>query len=217
MKFRSIRRKQILILFLGILSFLFFTKATHAQKFQVSVFGGLNHLFEYGSEDDYVLGENDFPVTPSHTSANFGVAFAYFFTDNLGLELDGRYTLSSKVTLLDPSDQDTVEIDTAKHYALTLNFIYRFLSDSFRPYIVAGGGIDKLLTKEETYTSEYGYEIVLEAPEKTVDLVVNVGAGIQYFIKPNLGAKFDFRYVLIFDDPNNLSSLNFAFGAFFIF
>jgi len=143
------------MLFIFILAFIVSGGFAQHKKFQFSVFGGLNHVFEYGSEDDYEMGENNFPVTPAHTSGNFGAAFAYFFTANIGLELDGRYTLSSKVTLEDPADQDTVEINTSKHYSVTLNFIYQFLSGNLKPYLVVGGGIDKLLAKGETYTSEY--------------------------------------------------------------
>ena len=44
-----------------------------AEKYQVSLFVGMNHIPQYGSADDYVLGENDFPVTPAHTPPNFGI------------------------------------------------------------------------------------------------------------------------------------------------
>jgi len=184
------------------------------RKFQVTIFAGMNHVFEFGSVDDYVLGENDFPVTPAHTPANMGMAFAYFFTNNIGVELDGRYTLSSKVTLEDPSDQDTVKIDTSRHYSVTLNFIINFLRGKFRPYLVAGGGVDKLLTKDETYTSEYGYEIDFLAPKKTSDPVAQVGAGVCYYLAQSLGIRLDFRYVIIFDEPDNISNLNIVFGLF---
>jgi len=212
--FRKFRLKALI---LGIFSFCFLTTNVHAQKVQLSVFGGWNHVFEYGSEDNYVLGENDFPVTPAHTPFNFGMTLGIFFTDNIGVELDGRYALSSKVILKDPSDQDTVEIDTAKHYAITLNFVYRFLNSRFRPYFLAGGGIDKLLAKDETYTTEYGYDIEVLAPEKTTDAIANIGAGIQFFILSNLGARLDVRYIIIFDDPDNQNNLNLTLGLFFKF
>lgn len=187
------------------------------KKFQVYLFGGLNHVLEYGSKEGYVLGENDFPVTPAHTPASLGAAVAVFFTNNIGVELDGRYTLSSKLTLQDPSDQDAVEIDSAKHYTITLNLVYQLLSGKFRPYVVAGGGMDKLLAEEETYTSEYGYEIEFLAPEETIDPVANLGAGIQYFINENLKGRLDFRYVLIFDDLENVNNLNIVAGVCFSF
>jgi outer membrane beta-barrel protein len=189
----------------------------HAQKFQFSIFGGFNFVFEYGSENDYALGENDFPVTPAHTPLVLGTSLAYFFTDNLGLELDWRYVLSSQVTLEDPSDLDTVEIDSSKHYSLTLNLLYQFMSGKLRPYVLAGGGFDKLLAKGATYTSEYGFEITLEAPEKTLDAVANFGAGLNYFVSDSVALKLDVRYVMIFADPNNVKNLSAVVGLSFRF
>ncbi|MFP4081735.1 MAG: outer membrane beta-barrel protein [Candidatus Aminicenantes bacterium] len=177
----------------------------------------MNHHFPYGSEQDYVLGENDFPVTPGHTPFNWGAALAVLLGDNIGVELDGRYTLSSRLTLKDPSDQDTVEIDSSKHYAITLNFIYRFFEGRIRPYILAGGGIDKLLADPKTYASEYGYEIEFLPPEKTTDPVVNIGAGTLFSLSPRLGVRLDVRYTIIFADPQNVNSLNATAGLLFGF
>lgn len=193
------------------------TGTAYAQKFQFSVFGGINHVFEYGSEDDFILGENHFPVTPAHTPPTFGASLTFFFSENLGLEMDWRYVFSSKVTLVDPSDQDTVEIDSSKHYSLILNLLYQFMSGKFKPYVVAGGGFDNLSAEDATYTSEYGFAITLEAPEKTLDAVANFGAGLNYFVSDNLGLKLDVRYVMIFADPNNVNNLSAVVGLSFRF
>jgi outer membrane protein W len=188
-----------------------------AKKFQISLFGGLNQVLEYGSEDEYLMGENDFPVTPSHTPFSFGTAFAYSLTKNIALELEVRFALSSQVTLVDPSDQDTVEVNTSSHISGTLNFLYHFLNGRIRPYIVFGGGIDKILAKDETYTSDYGYEVKFIAPEKTIDPVAQAGGGIHYLLSQNAGARLDLRYELIFDEPNNINSLNLTLGFFLRF
>ena len=188
--------------------------ALYAQKFQVSLFGGFNHVFQYGSEEDYSIGENDFPVTPAHNPLGLGGAFGYLLTKRITVELDGRYTFSSSVTLIDPSDQDSVDVDTSKHYSLTLNVIYHFMKGKFKPYVTAGGGIDKLLAEDKTYTSAYGYEIEMIAPpsSETWDPLANVGAGIQYLISPQMGMRLDVRYILIFDSPNNIHHLNAVLG-----
>jgi len=217
MKIGRFRKIWLAGLLFGYLAVFCFVPKAYAQRLQVSLSGGWNRVFEYGSEDDYVLGENDFPVTPAHTPFNFGAALALFFTDKIGVELDGRYALSSKVTLVDPSDQDILEIDSAKHYSITLNFVYRFLEGRLRPYVLVGGGIDKLLSKEETYISEYGFQIEFLPPEKTIDPIANIAAGVQFFIRSRLGARFDLRYSIIFDDPDNQNSLNVTFGLFFCF
>ncbi len=208
--------RKILLLFF-ILALLSCFALGGENKFQFSIFGGINNVFKYGSENDYVMGENDFPVTPAHKPASFGASIGYFFTDNIGIELDGRYYLSSNVTLEDSSDQDTVEVDTSRHYSMTLNLFYQLSGGNFRPYLVVGGGFDKLSAKDEMYTSEYGYEIEFIALEKTTDLLAQVGGGIQYFLSSSAGAKLDVHYVLIFDDPDNISSLSIMAGAFIRF
>ena len=194
--------------------FLIFSLFAGAQEFQLAFSGGINHVFEYGSLDDYAPGENDFPVTPAHTSSCFGLGFSYFFTGSLGIEVDGRYFLSSHVTLVDPSDDDTVDYTTGKHLAMTVNFVYRFSKGNFKPYFVLGGGIDKLFTKNTIYTSAYGYEIEFTAPDKTLDPTADIGGGMQYLFRPNIGARLDARYIIIFAKPDNISSLNIMAGAF---
>ena len=184
------------------------------QEIQLSFSGGVNYVFDYGSLDDYAPGENDFPVTPAHASPCFGLGFSYFFTGSLGIEVDGCYYLSSKVTLTDPSDDDTVDYTTGKHLSMTLNFVYRYAVGNFRPFLVIGGGMDKLFTKDKTYTSAYGYEIEFTAPDKSLDPMVNIGGGIQYLFRPNVGARVDVRYMIIFAKPDNVSSLNLMVGVF---
>lgn len=208
--------RKIFSLFL-ILAYLSGFAFGEENKLQLSIFGGINNVFKYGSEDDYVMGENDFPVNPAHTPPSFGACFAYFFKNNIGIELEARYTLTSKVTLQDPSDQDTVKINTSKHYSITLNFFYQFLRGNFRPYLILGGGIDKLLGKGETYTSEYGFEIEFLVPERTIDPLVHAGGGIRYFVGKKIGVRLDIRYVVIFNDPNNVNSLYLMSGAFLRF
>jgi len=217
MKNRIKHEKRAKVILFGLISLVLLIQPALAKKCQVSLFVGMNHVFEYGAEEDYILGENDFPVTPAHTPPNFGAAFALYIKDNIVLELDWRYTLSSKVTLLDPSDQDEVEIDSSKHHALTLNFIYRFLRGNIEPYIVVGGGLDKFLAKDKTYITKYDFEVDLLAPEKTIDPIANFGAGVQFFVRPNIGIRLDLRYVMIFAEPDTLSGLNGVAGVTFSF
>lgn len=187
------------------------------KKLQVSIFAGMNHVFEYGSENDYIPGTNDFPVTPTHSPPSFGAAFAFFFTAYLGIELNTMYILSSKLTLVDPSDLDKVNVDSSKHYSVTLNIMYLFLEGNFRPYFGAGGGIDKIMAKDEILTSEYGNEITFIPPERKTSLIAQVRAGIQYSFSKRLGLLMDIRYAVIFDDPYNVNSINLTFGAFLRF
>lgn len=198
-------------------AFLTLSLSAGGQEYDLSLMGGINYVIKYGSEEDYSPGENDFPVTPAHISPCFGSGFSYFFTDVLGIEVDGWYYLGSKVTLTDPSDDDTVEYTTGQHLAMTLNFVYRYKMGNFKPYFIVGGGMDKLFTKGKTYTSAYGYKIEFTAPDKTLDPMANIGGGIRFLFRPNMGVRVDARYIIIFAKPDNISSLNIMAGAFMKF
>ncbi|WP_304511815.1 hypothetical protein [Desulfobacula sp.] len=103
---------KIWSIFLGLLFILFFSSSafTQERKNQVTIIAGLNYIFEYGSEADYMAMGNDFPVTSSHNTPTFGISYTRFFSKKIGFEVDFRYLLSSKVTLIDPSDNDEIEI-----------------------------------------------------------------------------------------------------------
>lgn len=193
------------------------TARANTQTLQISVFGGWSHIFESGSEADYSLGANDFPVNPAHTPIQLGAALGFFLSDHIGIELDYRYFLSSRVTLVDPSDQDTVEIDTGQHYTLTFNLIYRVLYSRLSPYVLVGGGFDNLLAEDENYVSEFGFDIEFMAPEKKTKGAVNIGCGVTFLALPKLGARLDVRYSLIFEDPDYQKGLGVAFGLAYTF
>lgn len=187
------------------------------KKFQFSLFGGISPIFEYGSVEDYSLGENDFPVTPSHAPPYFGLSFSYFFAKSVKAELDWRYVLSSKIILSDPSDDDTVEIDTSKQYFTSLNVVYQCFQCKFRPYFLVGGGINKLLAEAGTYISEYGYEIEWGIPGKTTALFTQFGGGLDVFLSSSFGVLADVRFVYLFTEPDNVLSLFAGIGAYFLF
>ncbi len=208
---------RMILLLLGIFCVFCLPQKIYAQKFKFSVFGGVNHIFTYGSDKDYVFGENDFPVTPSHTPFNFGAALSVFVTDRIEVELDGRYTLSSQIALTDPSDNDTVTIDSSKHYSFTLNFLYRFMEGKVGPYLVLGGGVDKLLGEDKTYVTDYGWDVEFLAPEGALDFVADLGGGVYYSLGSHLGIRVDLRYVLIFSEPDRLGGLNGVLGFSFLF
>lgn len=203
----------IFILFLALLG------SAQKENAQVSVFGGINYHREYGTIDDYVPGENDFPIMPAHSPFNFGFAVSYFVTRHIGIEVDGRLTSSSKVTLTDPSDQDTLEIDSPKHFSMTINLIYRIVDRRLSPYLIVGGGFDRISVKEQTYMSAYGFKVTPKAlsEDEKFDPLFQIGTGVQYSIINNLGIRMDFRYIRIFDEPNHVITLNTVFGLFFKF
>jgi hypothetical protein len=190
------------------------------EKNQITGFAGLNYILQYGSAEDYVLGENDFPVTPAHAISTLGFSYARFFSGSMAVEVDFRYNLSTKVNLEDPSDGDRAEVEIAKHYTITGNILYQLTTGDFVPYVTAGAGVDMLSgAEDQTIISELGYEVTLEAPAKKNDFVVNAGAGINYFINPTFGIRFDARYLIILktDDHPLINSFNVVGGIVYKF
>lgn len=204
-------------LFVVLLVFLNGFSAAEDLRFQLALGGGFSHIFEYGSETDYVQGENDFPVTPAHTPLFFGLSFSYFLTGTLKLELDGRYAFGSKITLVDPSDADSVEVDTAAQSFVSLNICYQCSRCNFRPYLLVGGGVNRIGVKEKTYTTEYGYEIDCLAPDKKTALMLQMGWGLDVAIRAALGVRLDVRFYYLFAESDNIPILFAGVGAYYLF
>jgi outer membrane protein W len=187
------------------------------KRFELSLFGGVSPVFAYGSSDDYVAGSNDFPVTPAHTPANFGAAFTYYLGARLGVELRGEYTLAVPMTLSDPSDQDTVSIKSGEHLAASLNLLWELSGSRIRPYVVLGGGADKLSDSTVTALSQNGYDVTFAPQDKTLNFFANAGGGLRYMVSPSLGFDIDLRYRLLFGDPDTTHGLIVGAGVFWKF
>jgi hypothetical protein len=187
------------------------------KRFQLTLFGGANRVFAYGSTDDYLAGSNDFPVTPAHTPTSFGGSLTYFLGGRLGIELRGEYALASSLSLTDPSDQDTVSIKSAKRMAASLNAVWELSAGRLRPYLVFGGGVDKISGDLVYAVSGYGYDVTFAPPDKTLSLFANAGAGLRWMASASLGAQVDVRYRALFGDPGMIHNLNASAGIFWKF
>lgn len=162
-----------------------------------------NFIASVGDEFDYELGENEFPLVSSHQ--NYGAGFGITFGKEAFFGIEGHYNLSGKVTLTDPSDNDTVEVDTYKYVSgfLTIGFnIVR--SRSMRLYINGGGGISYYLDAKETksYVSRLGIETEVEPPDKKYPLAGFGGVGLEIYISQSSGILFSGRYLFVdVEDP----------------
>ncbi len=199
-------------IFVFSLIILFVSFSLKAQKLSVFLGGGFNFMSSYGSIDDYIAGENDFPVTPSHKGGMLSFSADYRLFGNFGFMLSGNYYLSSSVELSDPSDGDTVNIDTSPHFGVSLNLFYSLDSGIIKSFFYIGGGFDKLFSEDKVYTSNYGYEIVFLSPEKTVDPLFNVGGGVDINVFTIVYMRLKAAYTMIFSEPATIKSMSFALG-----
>ena len=139
---------------------------------------------------------------------------------NFVFEADVRFHLSSSLTLEDPSDGDMISLDSSQHITLTGNLYYRFSLDKIVPYVLIGAGIDALTgTKDQTLTSELGYEITVFSPAKKSSPVLNIAVGCLFPLNQKLDLRADIRYVRIFgsEDLASINSINAVIGAVFNF
>lgn len=190
--------------------------AAQTPRSYLTVFGGIHRHLAAGTVEEYVFGENDFPVIPAHNGYLFGFSYLGALGKMIGLEIDARYIGSTNVVLEDPSDGDTIEVKAGPHAPLTANFLFLPLAGRIRPYLAAGGGVDIFLGKGGTYTSRYGYEIVIPEPtsKERFDAEAHLGAGAFIAIGKKWGVRLDSRYVWIFDDGDTIGGISLAAGLF---
>jgi len=208
------------IIILSVILIIVSSQSAFAQhkKHYISIVAGITCVPDYGSEDDYVPAENDFPVTPPHFPFTFGLSYTYFFTRSIGAGVDYRHFGSNKLILEDPVGKDELEMKSLSHSSLTANFVYRNPRKRFSDYVFAGIGIDTVpASREEILRTKIGYEVILAAAPGTSDFQFNAGVGFEYLITAKIGAKMDIRYAYILAKPDNVHSLQFTWGSFMLF
>jgi hypothetical protein len=166
------------------------------------VFGKASFFSSSGSIDDYEVGVNEFPLVSSYQ--NYGVGFGLTFGKTLFAGIEGHYNFSGKVTLTDPVDPDTVEVNTYKYasgiFTLGVNFVR---SQSIRLYINGGGGFRYTLESEPmSYISEQGIDVRVDPPEKKFLLEAFGGLGIEVYFSKSTGVLLNGRYSFVnAEDP----------------
>jgi hypothetical protein len=174
-------------------------------KLQFSLQGGLNLFAQNGTDGDYVAGSNDFPTVPAYQSQSFGLGFAVFTSRSFSLGLDVRYGLSTQVDLRDPSDGETITVDTPENLIAVLNFRKHFpLARRFSLVVSLGGGVQNLAVKEKEYVSSLGSRIIITRPEKTVSPLAAGGIGLQAMLNRSLGLIFDLQALYVFREKEQM-------------
>jgi len=197
--------KAIRVLVLVLIFFLINSDSAFGDN-RLYFFGIGNFIREAGGASDYEAGTNDFPISSSHQTFGFGAGFSkdfgHFF---LGPEIS--YNLNGTTILTDPSDNDTVNINTYKFVSLFFNLGFNLVnSDLLRLYINGGGGVNYTLNADSrTYTSQMGYETQISPPDRKFPLSVFGGTGLDFKISPNLSIILSGRYqYIVFKQPQTM-------------
>ena len=194
-------RKTLLVLLFVALASIFVRADTDFY-----LFGRGNFIHSIGDESDYREGENDFPLASSHQTYGLGGGVSYS-KGMIAVGLEVNYNLSGKTTLTDPSDSDTVKIDTYRNLAcyltLGLNLIKR---PNIQFFINGGGGVSSTLgTRAKIYTSRLGYETRIEPPEKKYHFSGFGGVGFELFFSSRGGLLLSGRYLYVaFEQPQTM-------------
>lgn len=162
-----------------------------------SVFGKVNFIAATGLESDYEVGVNEFPFVSAYQ--NLGIGFGLTFGETFFAGIEGHYNLSGKVTLTDPVDPDTVEVDTYKYASGLIIFGFNLVNNQrVRLYLNGGAGVRYNLENEiKSYVSENGYLTEVDPPDKRSILEGFGGAGLEVYLSRNSGLMLNGRYVYV--------------------
>ena len=169
----------------------------------------MNFVRAAGNESDYEVGVNEFPLAAAHTTHGFGAGISSDYGD-MFFGLETHFNLGGTATLTDPSDNDTVDIDTYKYisglFIVGFNIVH---TSRVRLFIQGGGGVSYTLdAKTKIYTSREDYETQIDPPDNKFPVSALVGGGIELDFSDRVGLLFISRYeYLAFDQPQSKISV----------
>jgi hypothetical protein len=179
--------------------------AAGKKNSRIALLGGLNMFAAIGSDSDYVAGENDFPVTPSYQAPAVGLRLTFAGSRRMAWGLDIRYGLAGTVDRRDPSDNETVSVDTPQNLTAVLVAQGTIdLTDQLSLLLMLGGGAEYRLASEKTFTSSLGNKIVVGKPDKPFSPLAVAGLGLQYMFGDNFGVLAEARLAYAVRTPSQM-------------
>jgi hypothetical protein len=210
------KNKVLNVLFILFVVSSLFSLETHAQEEKEKsasfmLIGTLAMVQEIGSNADYVPGENDFPITPSHIEYGGGLGLMFNFSKLLAFQLTGEYLLGAEVEKVDPSDMELYTYRTYDNINVLASLLIKF-GRKTRFFVTAGGGMNILMPYEDKEeTGSLGSIILIEAPEKKTNPMALFGGGVIF--KTGRGFfKVEALYSMIFDYDKNSILIRVGFG-----
>lgn len=193
-----------------------FSPETYAQEkkeksISFMLLGSLAMVQEMGNNADYIPGENDFPITPSHIEYGGGLGILFNFSKLLSLQLTGEYLSGAEVDKVDPSDMESYTYRTYNNINVLASLLIKF-GRKKRFFVTVGGGMNILMPyKDKEETGSLGSIILIEAPEKKTNPMALFGGGVIF--KMGRGFfKVETLYSMIFDYDKNSIFIRLSIG-----
>lgn len=181
------------------------------KKVVILINGLLEYTLKSGSDSDYIPGENDFPITPSHTGFGLGCGLMINLSDRIALQVAGEYLLGSDVEKTDPSDGETVKYRTYDNINLLSSLMVCFGTDH-QFFFSCGGGFNILNPYEEKEVEgSLGSLIIISTPDSKINLMARIGGGVIFPLKKSF-LKIEALYNLIFNCGKNSILLRLGIG-----
>lgn len=170
----------------------------------LTLFGSYNIFLSSGSASDYVVGENEFPITDSHDTFGVGVSFNTRLSGAVFGGIEAAYNVKSTAVIRDPSDNDSAEINTYPHALVFATLGYRFLEqflwgNKISWFARVGTGMYYLpgTHSTESYTTANNYLLEIEPAGKKIGFAGFVGAGAEINVYRNFWIVLSGRYLYI--------------------
>jgi hypothetical protein len=181
------------------------------KKTYILVHGVFNLAQEMGSNDEYVPGENDFPVTPAHNEYGVGCGVMVNLSNKFAIRLSGDYLQGAEVEKEDPSDGETIMYRTYNNINVLGSVIFKF-GGKTRFFISCGAGINILSPyADKEVAGSLGSIIMLRAPDSKTNPMASFGGGVILNMKKII-FKIEALYTKIFKYQKNSILLRLGFG-----
>lgn len=183
------------------------------KRLHFVVSGMLYSQFEMGSDADYLPGENDFPVTPSHLGFGVGMGFIFDVSKTVSLQVSADYVLGAEVKKIDPSDSEFFIYKTYNTVNFLAGGMLKLSGSKIRPFLSAGGGLCMLMPYDDREDSaSAGSIIIIEAPEKKTYPMFMVGGGVLIGLKTTGFIKIELLYTRVSDYDRNALFLKLGYA-----
>jgi hypothetical protein len=181
------------------------------KKVVILINGLLGYNLKAGSDNDYIPGENDFPMTPAYTGLGLGCGLMFNLSDRIALRVTGDYILGSEVEKKDPSDDETVKYRTYDSINILGGMIYRF--GIKQRFFASGGAGFNILNPYADKEAEgsLGSVVIISAPDSKINLMASIGGGIIFPLKKSI-LKIEALFNLIFETGKNSILLRMGIG-----